>query len=110
MALGFMDAYTLWCDLPFPRSGSNKDLIMARSDLALADEYATTVIRYVERGIHKPAPVDVLAMLEELMERIERLGDVVSEADRAIARSQHAYAALMYLVYRQFLEIDQPRE
>lgn len=106
--VGFMDAYTLWRNLPFPRSGSSKDLILARSDLAEADEYVTTVIRFVERGIFKPAPVDVLAMLQELMQRIDRLGDSASGDDQAVARSQHAYAALLDLVYRQFLEVGRP--
>src|SRR5689334_17877975 len=75
MMLGFMDACTLWLNLPFTRKGSTKDLILAHSDLAEADEYVTTVIRFAESGIFKPAPVDVPAMLEELMQRIDRLGD-----------------------------------
>lgn len=102
--LSFLDAYTLWRDLPFPRSGSSKDLIMARSDLAEADEYVTTVIRYVERGVFKPAPVDVLAMLDELMRRLDRLADELSGGDRTVVASHHAYAALLHLVYEQFLD------
>ncbi|MCM2423912.1 hypothetical protein [Streptomyces sp. RKAG293] len=102
--LSFMDSYTLWRQLPFPRSGSGEGMIMAHSDLAFAEEYVTTVIRYVERGIFKPAPVDVLAFLQELMHRIDRLGDVASGGDQAVVRSQHAYAALLDLVYRHFLE------
>jgi hypothetical protein len=110
MMLSFMDSYTLWRHLPFPPSGSDKGLVLAHSDLAGADEYVTTVIRYVERGIFKPAPVDVLALLQELMHRIDRLGDIASGGDRAVARSQHAYAALLDLVYRQFLEVARSRE
>jgi hypothetical protein len=110
MMLGFTDAYTLWLNLPFPRKGSTKDLILAHSDLAEADEYVTTVVRFVENGIFKPAPVDVPAMLEELMQRIDRLGDTASDGDQAVARSQHAYAALLDLVYRQFLEAGDSRE
>ncbi|MCZ7459750.1 hypothetical protein [Streptomyces sp. WMMC940] len=106
--LSFMDAYTLWRNLPFPRSGSSKDLILAHSDLAEADEYVTTVIRYVERGIFKPAPVDVLSTLQALMQRIDRLGEMTSGGDQAVAHSQHAYAALLDLVYRQFLEVGRP--
>ncbi|WP_116213812.1 hypothetical protein [Streptomyces olivoreticuli] len=108
--LSFIDAYTLWRNLPFPRSGSSKDLILTRSDLAEADEYVTTVIRYVERGIFKPAPVDVLAMLQALMRRMDRLGDIASGDDQTVARSQHAYAALLDLVYRQFLQAGRPSE
>jgi hypothetical protein len=106
--LEFMDAYTLWRELPFPRSGSSKELILTHSDLAEIDEYVTTVIRYVERGIFKPAPVDVLSMLQDLMRRIDRLGDSVSGVDQVVARSQHAYAALLDLVYRQFLHAGPP--
>ncbi|WP_182905624.1 hypothetical protein [Microbispora sp. H13382] len=108
MILSFMDAYILWRNLPFPRSGSSRDLIRAHSDLAEADEYVTTVIRYVERGIFKPAPVDVLTMLQELMQRIDRLGGMASGGDQTVARSQHAYTALLDLVYRQFLEAGRP--
>ncbi|MFH8775987.1 hypothetical protein [Streptomyces sp. NPDC017958] len=103
--LDFMDAYTLWRNLPFPRSGSNEELILAHSDLAEVDEYVTTVIRFVERGIFKPAPVDVLATLQELMQRIDRLDETASYSDRPVARSQHAYAALLDLLYRKFLEV-----
>ncbi|MFF5145688.1 hypothetical protein ACFY6U_39275 [Streptomyces sp. NPDC013157] len=102
--LGFMDAYVLWRRMPFPRSGSTADLVLAHSDLAGADEYVTTVIRFVESGIFKPAPVDVLAELRELMLRLDRLGAAATGADLEAARSQHAYAALLDLVYRQYLE------
>ncbi|MFF1442586.1 hypothetical protein [Streptomyces sp. NPDC058295] len=64
----------------------------------------TTVIRFVESGIFKPAPVDVLAELEELLQRTERLAAGATGGDLEVARSQHAYAALLDLVYRQFLE------
>ncbi|MEU2879999.1 hypothetical protein [Streptomyces sp. NPDC007070] len=106
--LDFMDAYTLWRNLPFPRSGAGEELILAHSDLAEVDEYVTTVIRFVERGIFKPAPVDVLAMLQELMQRIDRLTETASSSDRPVALSQHAYAALLDLLYRQFLETGSP--
>jgi hypothetical protein len=59
----------------------------------------------VERGIYKPAPVDVLALLQNILRRTDRLSDdVSSDSDREVARSQHAYAALLDLVYRQFLQ------
>jgi hypothetical protein len=108
--LSFMDSYTLWRHLPFPSSGPGEGLVLAHDDLAEADEYVTTVIRYVECGIFKPAPVDVLAMLQELMHRIDRLGGVATGGEQAAARSQHAYAALLHLVYRQFLEEGCSRE
>ena len=110
MLLRFTDSYTLWRLLPFPASGSHEGLIKAHGDLAEADEYVTTVIRYVERGIFKPAPIDVLALLEELMCRIDLLGDTAIEDDRMAARSQHAYAALLDLVYRQFLDEGRAHE
>ncbi|MEW1862439.1 hypothetical protein AB0399_19040 [Streptomyces sp. NPDC088194] len=110
MMLGFTDSYTLWRHLPFPSGGPGEGLALTRSDLAEADEYVTTVIRYVERGIFKPAPVAVLEMLQALMHRIDRLGSVATGGEQAAARSQHAYAALLHLVYRQFLEEGRPRE
>jgi hypothetical protein len=104
MTLSFVDSYTLWRCLPFPQSGSSEGLIATHSDLAEADEYVTTVIRFVERRIYRPAPVDVLALLQDILQRTDRLSDGVSDDDLRAARSQHAYAALLELVYRQFLQ------
>ncbi|MEV5956357.1 hypothetical protein AB0M11_21740 [Streptomyces sp. NPDC051987] len=78
--------------------------MLAHSDLAGADEYVTTVIRFVESGIFKPARADVLAELQELMRRTERLGEAATGADLEVARAQHAYAVLLDLVHRRFLE------
>ncbi|MFD0883368.1 hypothetical protein ACFQ08_02180 [Streptosporangium algeriense] len=80
------------------------------SELAIADEYVTTVIRYVERGVFKPAPVDALALLQEIMRRIDRFGDITPNHDQTAARSQHAYAALLHLVYQQFLTTGRPSD
>src|SRR4051812_2723304 len=98
MSLDFRDAYTLWRCLPFPKSGSSEALIVAHGDLAEVDEYATTVIRFVERGIYKPAPVDVLALLNDILFRTDPQSSQFSDADRAVAQAQHAYAALLELV------------
>ncbi|WP_143446250.1 hypothetical protein [Kibdelosporangium aridum] len=105
-----MDAYTLWREVRIPRTGPGEDLIMTHSDLVLADLYVTTVIRYVEEGVFKLAPTDVLALLEELMRRIEQIDVSESEEHQAAARAQHAYAALLYLLYQQFLEIGASQE
>lgn len=106
MTLSFMDAYTLWRNLPFPRSGTNRDLIMTHSDLAGADEYVTTVIRFVERGIYKPAPsqANVLELLADILEQTERLCGELTDVEQELARFQHAYAALLDTVYRLFLD------
>lgn len=108
--LSFEDSYTLWSHLPFPRTSKNGDLILAHSDLAVYDEYAVVVTRFVEEGIFKPAPVDLLAELEELMERIDRISGGVVGKDLVAARFQHAYAALLHLVYGQFLEAGRSQE
>ncbi|WP_103343042.1 hypothetical protein [Amycolatopsis sp. CA-126428] len=102
--LSFEDAYTLWRWLPFPRTTKNEGLIDTHGDLAVADEYVTTVIRFVERGIFQLAPVDVLTMLETIMRRISELQPAVTDEERAVAEMQHAYAALLHLVYSGFLD------
>ncbi|MGR4878586.1 hypothetical protein ACIPUC_03995 [Streptomyces sp. LARHCF249] len=102
--LSFVDAYTLWRSLPFPRSGPLEESVLIRSDLVLADQYVTTVIRFVEDGVFKPVVPDALALLDEILERAERLGDTADPETQQIARSQHAYAALLHLVYSKFLE------
>ncbi|SDL81368.1 hypothetical protein SAMN05444921_101468 [Streptomyces wuyuanensis] len=104
MSLAFMDSYTLWRRTPFPSGGSTPELKMTYADLAEADEYVTTVIRFVEQGIFRPSPADVLSYLDELTERIDRLRGSSAGKDLEVARAQHAYAALLALVYRQFLE------
>ncbi|MQY10775.1 hypothetical protein SRB5_08880 [Streptomyces sp. RB5] len=102
--LGFVDSYVLWRKTPFPMGGSSADLKMTYADLADADEYLTTVIRFVERGIFRPAPTDVPALLGDLMERIDRIALHASGDDAEVCRTQHAYAALMAVVYRGFLD------
>ncbi|MGI5484648.1 hypothetical protein [Streptomyces lavendofoliae] len=102
--LSFIDAYTLWRSLPLPRSGPLEESALLRSDLALADEYVTTVIRFVEHGVFKPAVPDALALLDEILERAERLGEGADAEIRETARCQHAYAALLRLVYSEFLK------
>ncbi|MFF3619816.1 hypothetical protein [Streptomyces sp. NPDC002467] len=104
MTLTLMDSYTLWRRMPFPSGGATEGLRMTYADLAEVDEYLTTVIRFIERGIFKPSPADVPAIVSELMERIDRLCAESSGKDLEVARAQHAYAALMALLYRQFLE------
>jgi hypothetical protein len=101
--LSFRDAYTLWRSLPFPRGAKSEELAFTHSELAGADEHVTTVIRFVERSVFKPAPVDVLAELEEIMRRIEALRAEVTGEELAVADAQHAYAALLHLVYSGFL-------
>ncbi|MEV6880034.1 hypothetical protein [Amycolatopsis sp. NPDC051128] len=90
----------------------HKDLILAHDDMALADEYVSTVARFVERGIHKSAPasVDVLGMIEDVQRRIEILIGEVAGEDLVIARQQHAYAALMHFIYAEFLRMDPSRD
>lgn len=104
--LSFIDAYVLWRALPFPVSGSGEELIGTHSDLAEADEYVTTVIRFVERGIFIEAPVDVLSLLESIMLRLDGIAESAPGGSQRVARSQHAYAALLHLVYRQYLQMN----
>ena len=102
--LSFRDAYTLWRWLPFPRTTNNESLIDTHGDLAIADEHVTTVIRFVERGVFIPAPVDVLTILEGIMRQIEALRADVTDEERVVADMQHAYAALLRAVYSDFLD------
>ncbi|MEV0427823.1 hypothetical protein [Micromonospora sp. NPDC050495] len=104
--LSFIDSYMLWRALPFPVGGAGAELIDTHGDLAEADEYVTTVIRFVERGVFVEAPVDVLSLLKEIMSRLDGITERVSGDSQRVARSQHAYAALLHLVYRQFLEMN----
>ena len=103
--LRFMDAYMLWRAAPVPRSGPLAESIDIRSDLMVADNYVTTVIQFVEHGVFKPAVPDALGFLEGLMARIDRLIEEGDPETQEIARYQHAYAAVMHLIYSQFLEL-----
>jgi hypothetical protein len=101
--LSFVDAYTLWRRHPFPKTGTGSTLPETHGDLAVLDEYVTAVIRFVERGIYQPVVPDVLERLRNVMRRIELAVDAEPPTMKAVAREQHAYAALMYIVYQQFL-------
>ncbi|MFD9123649.1 hypothetical protein [Kitasatospora sp. NPDC059571] len=98
----FMDAYALWRAMPFPRGG-RAGFAEIHGDLAVADEYTTTVIHFVEKGVFRPAPVDVLAYLDQLMVRIDRLAEGADADVLAAVRAYHAYAVLLRLVHETCL-------
>jgi hypothetical protein len=104
--LNFRDSYTLWQITSFPVTSVNELQIEIFHDLMDAAEYMTTVVRFVDRGIFKPAPVDLLKMLEDIMGRIDLISAEMAAEEQVVARHQHAYAALMHLLYSQFLSQD----
>lgn len=61
------------------------------------------VIRLVERGIFKPVVPDVLERIDAVLEQTERLLDDFDVTVRTGAQELHAYAALMPLLYAEFL-------
>ncbi|MEV0072988.1 hypothetical protein [Amycolatopsis sp. NPDC050768] len=102
--LSFIDIYTLWRRVRFPAATRNRELVSTYSDLAEVDEHVTTVIKFVEKGEFNLAPVDVLANLDEIIGRIEAVSAGVTGDERTTADHQHAYAALMHLLYSEFLK------
>ena len=70
-----MDAYTLWRALPFPGGAFGDELPHIHEDLAMADNYVTTVIRFVEQGVFKPVVPNVLEYIDSILVRTERLLD-----------------------------------
>jgi hypothetical protein len=103
--LSFMDAYTIWRRLPFPRGATGDTLPELKGDLVAADEYVTTVIGFVERGVYKPAVPDVLGLLESILRRVDEADHGLTRDERTVAREIHAYAALLHELYRQFLTL-----
>lgn len=73
-----------------------------KADLAGVDEYVATVIRFVERGIFIPSPVDVLADLDRII-GIEAANHGLTEEQQISADQQHAYAVLLKIAYSGFL-------
>ncbi|WP_431683486.1 hypothetical protein [Kitasatospora sp. KL5] len=86
-----------------PRS-SRPELREFYGDLALADLYAGVAGRYVECGIVRLAPLDVLAHFDHLMLRIDRVMEGADAELLAAARPYHAFAALQRRLYQQFLD------
>jgi hypothetical protein len=110
-----MEDYTVWRRLPFPglrrgeellRAGENLALI--HGDLALADEYMTQVILFVEEGVFRPSRVDVMGLLEGVISRLERFGEGLVAADREIVDGHHRYAVLLHRIYGEFLRMGPP--
>lgn len=101
--LSFMDAYTLWRALPFPGGAFGDELPHIHSDLALADHYVTAVIRFVEEGVFKPVVPNVLDEIDSVLLRSGRLLDDPQAEVRALAQQLHAYAALLRLIYAEYL-------
>lgn len=69
----------------------------------MVDEYVMAVIRFVERGVFKPVVPDVLERIDAILERTERLLGDPDATVRTVAQEQHAYAALVRLLYAEFL-------
>ncbi|MFD5415770.1 hypothetical protein [Streptomyces nojiriensis] len=105
MELSFMDAYTLWRRIPYPPSGSTQELRVIRADLGEADEHASVVSAFMRTGAFRPSGADVLAELDGVIARADALCAEYSGSDLAVAREVHAYATLMAIVYRGFLEV-----
>lgn len=100
----FLDAYTIWRMLPFPDSGRGPVLPDTKADLAGAELHVATVIRFVEKGIHKTPGVDVLGIIAEIRGRLTEFLETGPPEQRPLAREQHAYAVMLEIVYRGFLE------
>jgi hypothetical protein len=102
--LSFMDAYTLWCGLPFPPVGSTQELKALRGYLGVADEYATVVRSSVLYGRFRKSSADVVEELCGVIARANALCAEYSGDDLRVAREIRAYAALLKVVYQRFLE------
>ncbi|PYC68190.1 hypothetical protein C7C46_29250 [Streptomyces tateyamensis] len=104
MELSFMDAYTLWHRIPYPPVGSTPELRVLRGDLGEADEHASVVKGFMGTGLFRPSGADVLAELHSIKARTDALCAEYSGDALANAREIHAYAAVLAIVYRGFLE------
>ncbi|GAA1268811.1 hypothetical protein GCM10009665_66750 [Kitasatospora nipponensis] len=104
MGLSFMDAYTLWHRVPYPPAGSTEELRVIRGDLGEADEHTAVVKGFMRTGRFRPSGADVLAELDSIMTRTDALCAEYSGEALATAREIHAYAAVLAIVYRGFLE------
>ncbi|MEU9232317.1 hypothetical protein [Streptomyces subrutilus] len=111
----FMENYALWRRLPFPRLRRGENLLRAgenlaliHGDLALADEYVTQVIAFVEEGMFKPAGRDVMGLLEEIISRLERFGEGATTEEREVVDAHYRYAVLLHRIYGEFLRIGAP--
>lgn len=102
-----MDAYILWCRLPYPTLGSTRELRVTRAYLGVADEHIQVVTAYLRTGLFRPSSADVLAELRDIIARAGALCTEYSGDDLEAAREIHAYATLLAILYRKFLEMDE---
>lgn len=102
----FAAAYKAWRDCSFPPGSADDAIDELHADLALADHWVVeSVVPYVERGIYKPAHVDVLTELSQLRERAERLLPVASAGDAQIVLAYREYVDLLSEVSESFLAL-----
>jgi hypothetical protein len=100
----FEDAVAIWRHQAFPPGSSSEALAELHADLALADTcVAESVIPFVERGLRKPARVDVVKGLRDLDARAGELEQRSDGADRRLAAAYRDYAAVLLRVYEAFL-------
>jgi hypothetical protein len=100
----FKDSYASWRRKPFPQGSSTDSLDELHADLALADTWvAETVIPFVERGVYKPAQVDVIQELGKLHDRAREIEQMTDGEDRRLAADYGHHAALLVGVYNGFL-------
>ncbi|MGE7432795.1 hypothetical protein [Kitasatospora sp. NPDC001175] len=104
MELSLADAYTLWRRVPYPPIGSTRELRVIRADLGEADEHASVVNAFMRTGVFRPSGADVLAELDDVIARADALCTEYSGSDLVVAREVRAYATLVAIVYRGFLE------
>lgn len=106
--LSLADAHALWSRMPFPRKGSTPEVRGLYVDLAVADEHAAVVDSYLRTGRFRLAPTDVLLELGAVIADAEALEPRCSEEDQEVVREIHAFAVLLAIMYRLFLETGGP--
>ncbi|MFE4360269.1 MULTISPECIES: hypothetical protein [Streptomycetaceae] len=104
MELSFVDAYTIWSHVPYPPHSTTPELGKLRADLAIAHEHTTGAVVFMRTGAFRPSGADVLTELDEIITQAGVLCGEYAGEDLVVAREIHAYATLLAIVYRGFLE------
>jgi hypothetical protein len=100
----FADRYAVWRNRPFPAGSADDSVDELHADLALVDSWvAESVVPFVERGLYRPAGVDVIGELWRLRARATELAGTRGQDDATLAGSYTSYLDLLIDLYDDFL-------
>jgi hypothetical protein len=96
----FEDAYRRWMGDWHLEGSADDEIDDLYGDVNLADTWvAEVVVPYVARGVYRPAGIDVVSRVTELMRRADDLAERRTGSDRAKVMRYREYIAVLLALH-----------